>query len=266
MDGKVYNMNAPKGGSVTRHRDARGNNILCIRSLDNKSQYCCDERVVYCSAGIAAGIMIGSLSWFVNMRRVKGLRLNVIRAKRDADAAREIAARDISSAKKFGSSSLIKDLLVSLDNIDRCVDNRYSSDVVEGIKLTQTDLQKTLTAHSVAVIPLGVGDRFDPDVCEAMMQTPLPSAATSGTATGTIDVPSSNSTELKKVALAPALPGSISQVLMKGYTHHGRVLRPVKVAVYADVTDSFTSLDGSTSTSSSANDRSSSTSSTSNTI
>ncbi len=94
-----------------------------------------------------------------------------------------------------------------IDNLERALDNMNVEDealksVVEGIELTLKSFQDTLTKHSViAVNP--AGEPFDPQQHQAMTMVPNPDVE----------------------------PNTVIDVFQKGYTLHGRLVRPAMVVV-----------------------------------
>jgi molecular chaperone GrpE (heat shock protein) len=276
----------------------------------------CDERYVFASAGIVAGTLTATLAWAITRRRIRSLRLAVLAAKKEGERAVLVAERDLKSAKKYGNSNLLKDILVSVDNLDRCVlhssssgsssssNNNNSSNnsnsssgsnsnsssststaqIMQGLQLTQKELLKVLSAHGVNLIPVEQGSAFNPELMEAMMQQQLPQPpplplppgdcvdgtagcmdTTDANADSNSGVSSSSSASSSSSSAADAAAkaaktariisaldaayesadaaaadsntakaGTVSQVLVKGYTFHDRVLRPAKVAVYVE--------------------------------
>jgi molecular chaperone GrpE len=75
--------------------------------------------------------------------------------------------------------------------------------VIEGVELTMRELLNVFRKHGIEVISPQVGDRFDPEVHEAMFEAPLPGTKA----------------------------GEIIQVSADGFMLHERLLRPAKVGV-----------------------------------
>jgi len=76
---------------------------------------------------------------------------------------------------------------------------------VEGIELTNSGLMKAFKSNGVEALEDTLGDEFNPDKHQALMEYADPT----GTKT----------------------PGTIGVVMKKGYTLNGRVLRPAEVGV-----------------------------------
>lgn len=116
------------------------------------------------------------------------------RAKSQADADRIYAV-----------GSLARDLLDSLDNLDRAAEALKASapaGIAEGLAMVHKQLLTTLAKHGVEPIA-ALGQPFDPNQHEALVQQP------------DADHPE----------------GTVVGELSKGYRIHDRVLRPSKVAV-----------------------------------
>lgn len=109
---------------------------------------------------------------------------------------------------QFGHQNLIKDLLSSVDNLERAVGHTEQSDdanlesLLQGVALVQRELLAALGKHGVKEID-PVGEPFDPTFHEAMGQVPDSSVA----------------------------PNTVVQVLQKGYLLQDRMLRPARVMV-----------------------------------
>jgi molecular chaperone GrpE len=116
---------------------------------------------------------------------------------------------------KFGHQNLVKDLLSAVDNLERALEHgaQYAgSDVkgiLDGVELVHREILGTFAKHGVREIE-AAGQLFDPAVHEAMGQ--MPSA----------DVPAN----------------SVLEVLEKGYMIHDRMLRPARVIVSREATES----------------------------
>lgn len=201
----------------SRKFDGRGGIVL---QLDiNGESLRCDERVVFAAGGIIVGMTIGAF-WggVASRRRIVKIQAQLRAAILEAESIRLRAIKDVAAATDFGSGKLLKDLLPTCDNLDHALASpaiEASLHLKEGIQMTRNELYKVLASHGVEPIKVGVGDKFDHDLCEAMMQTPLPPP--DPVPSDDIPTPASN---------------TISTILSKGYTHNSRILRPAKVGVY----------------------------------
>ncbi len=109
---------------------------------------------------------------------------------------------------KYGHQNLVKDLLSTVDNLERAVvhgeenkDGDFQS-LLQGVELVQRELLGALAKHGVKKIE-AEGVLFDPEVHEAMAQVP------------SSDVP----------------PNTVIDVLQTGYLINDRMLRPARVVV-----------------------------------
>jgi molecular chaperone GrpE len=80
--------------------------------------------------------------------------------------------RDKAQALKFAEESLIKEILPSVDNLDRALEQAKNTEdikvFIEGIELTQKGMLSSL--EKVGVKPIkSVGEKFDPNFHEAMV-------------------------------------------------------------------------------------------------
>jgi molecular chaperone GrpE len=134
-----------------------------------------------------------------------------LRAAAEADNVRKRARRDVDAAQARGVARLARELLPSLDNLDRALAHAEAEEADEqhhltkGIRLVQQELLAALTR--VGIEPYSPeGETFDPHVHEAVAQQPGPDGAASGT---------------------------VIQVYQQGYRYKDEVLRPAKVVVAA---------------------------------
>lgn len=130
-----------------------------------------------------------------------------LRAQAEAQNARRRAEQDVEKAHKFGQEKLVGDLLPVVDNLERALDAMNVEDealkpVIEGIELTLKSFQDTLTKHKIEALN-PVGEPFDPQLHQAMTMVESPDAE----------------------------PNTVINVFQKGYTLHGRLVRPAMVVV-----------------------------------
>ncbi|MEM6479837.1 MAG: nucleotide exchange factor GrpE [Pseudomonadota bacterium] len=132
-----------------------------------------------------------------------------MRALADAENARKRSERDRKEAENYGGSKLARDLLPVYDNMKRALDAAGDADgeanaaLLEGVELTMRELVNTFKKHGIEPITPKVGDRFDPQLHQAMFEAPLP--------------------ETKA--------GDIIQVAAEGFMLYDRLLRPAQVGV-----------------------------------
>ncbi len=132
----------------------------------------------------------------------------LIRLTADFDNHRKRTLKERQDSFQYGHENLVKDLLGTVDNLERAIEHASKSDdgdlggMLQGVELVQRDLLETLTKHAVSEIDVAEG-MFDPNLHEAMAQVEDPKR--------------------------PA--GAIVQVLQKGYVLRDRLLRPARVIV-----------------------------------
>ena len=124
------------------------------------------------------------------------------RANADAYNARNRMEQETKKTKKFALEKFAKDLLDTVDNLERAIENSQSDNdpVFEGVKLTHKSLIAVLEKYGVKVVN-PQGETFNADLHEAVGIDPEASA------------------------------NQVGQVLQKGYTLHERLLRPAMVRV-----------------------------------
>jgi len=132
-----------------------------------------------------------------------------MRALADAENARKRAERDRREAENYGGSKLSRDLLPVYDSLNRALQaisdeqRETAAAFVEGIELTMRELLNVFQKHGIVRVSPEVGDRFDPQVHQAMFEAPLPGTKA----------------------------GDIIQVSADGFMLHDRLLRPAQVGV-----------------------------------
>ena len=136
------------------------------------------------------------------------LKQKYVRLAADFDNFRKRTLKDREEAHKFGHQNLVKDLLPSVDNLERAIAHARKSEegevegLLEGVELVSRELMATLTKHGVTAIDPD-GEAFDPALHEAMAQKPDAS------------VP----------------PNTVVEVFQRGYQLRARLLRPAMVVV-----------------------------------
>lgn len=135
-----------------------------------------------------------------------------LRAFAEAENIRRRADREIADAKVYGIASFARDVLNVADDLARAlatVDAETKANaegalrgLIDGIELTERGLLKNLEKHGVRKVE-PVGEKFDPNLHQAMFEVPDPSVAA----------------------------GTVVQVVQSGYVIGDRVLRPALVGV-----------------------------------
>ena len=132
-----------------------------------------------------------------------------MRAQAEAENVRRRAQRDVENAHKFALERFANDLLPVVDSLERAVESARSTErdgavaaIADGVALSLKLFVDTLArANLVQVDP--VGEPFDPNFHQAV----------------------------SLIESDTAEPGSVLQVLQKGYTLNGRLVRPAMVMV-----------------------------------
>jgi molecular chaperone GrpE len=131
-----------------------------------------------------------------------------VRLLADFDNFRRRAHKDRQDVIQFGHENLVKDLLSTVDNLDRAIEHAHQNDggdlasLLQGVELVQREFHAVFAQHEVHVID-AEGSEFDPSLHEAMAQVRDDS------------VP----------------PNTVIEVLQKGYRLRDRLLRPARVVV-----------------------------------
>ena len=132
-----------------------------------------------------------------------------MRALADAENTRKRGDKMRRDAEQYGGSKLARDMLPVYDNMKRALEaatdeqRQVSKALIEGVELTMRELLNVFGKHGIVVVSPEVGDRFDPQMHEAMFEAPLPGTKA----------------------------GDIIQVSAEGFLLHDRLLRPAQVGV-----------------------------------
>lgn len=136
----------------------------------------------------------------------------MLRTLAEMENLRKRTAREVSDARTYGISGFARDVLDIADNLQRALDAvpaeaRAAAEpglkaLIEGVELTERSLHNALEKNGVRKFD-PAGEKFDPNVHQAMYEVPDPSV--------------------------PA--GTIAQVIQSGYMIGERVLRPALVGV-----------------------------------
>jgi molecular chaperone GrpE len=129
------------------------------------------------------------------------------RAQADFQNSRKRLESESDQRLQYANASLIKSLLPVIDNFERALSQDPAkadpSTILKGMQIVHDQWLNVLRQQLVEEIAPEPGEPFDPNLHEALMQQP------------TDKYP----------------PGSVVQLLQKGYTLHDRTLRPAQVAV-----------------------------------
>lgn len=141
-------------------------------------------------------------------RELSELKDRHLRLAADFENARRRALRDREEASLFGHQVVVKELLSSVDNLERAIDHARVGDegshegLLAGVELVLREIISVLARHGVVPIE-AQGQPFDPAQHEAMAQLP----------DGTVAA------------------NTVVQVFQPGYQLRGRLLRPARVVV-----------------------------------
>jgi len=132
-----------------------------------------------------------------------------LRAQAEAENVRRRAQRDVENAHKFALERFANDLLPVVDSLERAVESARgqaaggaATAIADGVELSLKLFVDTLARADLKQLD-PVGEPFDPKFHQAVSMVESPSAE----------------------------PNSILQVLQKGYTLNGRLVRPAMVIV-----------------------------------
>ena len=126
------------------------------------------------------------------------------RAKADFENYRKRAARDQEHLVAHAHERLVRELLPVLDDLERALqaaDRHEEAALVDGVKLVEQSLRKALEKEGLTEIE--TEGPFDPHVHEAMLAQ----------------------------SRADVEPGSVLEVVQRGYRMGGKVVRPARVIV-----------------------------------
>jgi molecular chaperone GrpE len=132
-----------------------------------------------------------------------------MRALADAENTRKRADRDRREAENYAGSKLARDMLPVYDNLRRALQSSAEAEqeankaLLEGVELTMRELISVFKKHGIDPITPEVGDKFDPQMHQAMFEAPVPGTKA----------------------------GEIIQVAAEGFMLHDRLLRPAQVGV-----------------------------------
>lgn len=139
------------------------------------------------------------------------LKDQLLRLMADNENLRKRTEREVAAAKKYGPLSFARDLLASLDNLEKAItlipEDKEGMDetlknILIGVEMTGRELASAFERHGIQRIN-PEGEKFDYNLHQAMFEVPT------------------NEVE----------PGMVVQVVQPGYSLHDRLLRPAMVGV-----------------------------------
>ena len=129
-----------------------------------------------------------------------------LRAQAEAQNIRRRAEQDVEKAHKFALEKFAKSVITVADNLERALssatEGSENDPMREGVELTYRDLVETLARFEVVAVD-PQGEPFNPELHQAMTMVPNPNME----------------------------PNTVMDVVQKGYTLNGRLLRPAMVVV-----------------------------------
>lgn len=134
----------------------------------------------------------------------------LLRSRAEMDNIRRRAEQDVEKAHKFGLEKFSKDILNTIDNLERALatpanlEDESIKSLFDGVELTLKELLATVSRFGVEAVGV-VGETFNPEVHQAISMQPIEGFETN----------------------------QITVVLQKGYLLNGRVIRPAMVMVAA---------------------------------
>lgn len=134
----------------------------------------------------------------------------LLRTRAEIDNMRRRTEQDIEKAHKFALEKFAKDILNTIDNLERALATPANKEdesvkaLFDGVELTLKELVSTVGRFGVEAVGV-VGDAFNPDLHQAISMQPAEGVESN----------------------------QITTVLQKGYTLNGRVIRPAMVMVAA---------------------------------
>lgn len=145
---------------------------------------------------------------------IKELKKNIQYIRAEAENARRIGRQDAQKAKEFSITSFGKDMLEVCDTMERCVKEFEKKmeekpdpaieAIFQGVKMTDSVLRQNLKRHDIKIVDVKAGDKFDPNLHEALFTAP-------------------ETEEIKE--------GHVTNIVKTGYVIKERVLRATQVGV-----------------------------------
>lgn len=129
-----------------------------------------------------------------------------LRAQAEAQNARRRAEQEVEKARKYALERFAGGLLPVVDNLERALEAAVAEPeanaIAEGVDLTLKSLLEVLSKFNIEVVD-PTGEPFDPQLHQAMTMVPNPDME----------------------------PNTVMDVMQKGYTLSGRLIRPAMVIV-----------------------------------
>lgn len=136
----------------------------------------------------------------------------LLRLAAEMENLRKRADRDLADTRAYAITGFARDMLTATDSLSRALlvlpaETRENADgtlksLIEGIEMTEREMQRLLAKHGVTPIE-AEGEKFDPHKHQAMFEVPDPSRP----------------------------EGTVVQVVQAGFAIGDRILRPAMVGV-----------------------------------
>ncbi|GJM14398.1 MAG: protein GrpE [Pseudohongiella sp.] len=132
----------------------------------------------------------------------------VLRVQAEMQNLRRRTEQDVEKAHKYGQEKFSSELLPVMDNLERAlaaadgIEDETVKAIADGVQLTLKSFTDCFKKFNIEVVD-PMGEPFDPQVHQAMSMVENPNVE----------------------------PNSVIAVMQKGYTLHGRVIRPAMVMV-----------------------------------
>jgi molecular chaperone GrpE len=137
---------------------------------------------------------------------VESLKDQMLRIQADAQNVRRRAEQDVEKAHKFGVEKFANEMLPIMDSLERAIeafgDDEALKSMREGVEMTMNMFLSGLQKFNMEQVN-PIGTAFDPALHQAMSMVEAPDAEAN----------------------------SVIAVMQKGYTLHGRLVRPAMVVV-----------------------------------
>ncbi len=137
---------------------------------------------------------------------IEALKDQMLRVQAEAQNVRRRAEQDVEKAHKFGVEKFANEMLPIVDSLERAIeafgDDENLKPMREGVEMTMNMFVSGLAKFDMQQVN-PKGEMFDPALHQAMSMIPVPDTAAN----------------------------TVVDVMQKGYTLHGRLVRPAMVIV-----------------------------------
>ena len=184
---------------------ADGENVSTVDSDEAAKAEGVDEAVVQDEVGQSDAEKL-ALELATAVAEVASLKDQMLRIQADAQNVRRRAEQDVEKAHKFGVEKFANEMLPIVDSLERAIEAFGEDEALkpmrEGVEMTMSMFLSGLAKFNMEQVN-PMGETFDPALHQAMSMVEVPDAK----------------------------PNSVISVMQKGYTLHGRLVRPAMVMV-----------------------------------